>query len=350
MLGVRRVPLLLVFQPSTPPSPYLLPPPLTSIWGEATIVAKVEHTVPPPSPPSWAKMVRRGTTLPLGQPPSHTTPGPASRHSPPLSAHILQLYKDCVARGIWAKLVFETSGGREEYSLFCSPQPRAAATAPATTSAATAAATTAAGTAAATPAAATAAAVGSHRLGKKKKRRPPNKRRREQARRRREAWIERRKCNSTISATTAALAEKSEAADNTAVDRMSSSAPATRAAAAASSEDVTAAEDVGIGTAVSVKAVATTAAALREHNKVWAGERRSSARASVLNQRRNSVFSDMQESPEKIRNGDNMNNSFRIQFEDSEMQQEQFICSSCLSAHHDMEQSLCIFCGWKVLA
>jgi hypothetical protein len=29
------------------------------------------------------------------------------------------LYKDCVARGIWAKLVFETRGGREEYSLLC---------------------------------------------------------------------------------------------------------------------------------------------------------------------------------------------------------------------------------------
>ena len=166
----------------------------------------------------------------------------------------------------------------------------------------------------------------------------------------------------------AALAGKSEAADTTAAenlssaatttaagaqatttaDRMSSAATATRAAAAASSEDLTAAED--FGTAVSVKAVATTAGALRERNKVWAGERRSSARASVLNQRRNSVFSDTQESPEKIRDEDNMNNSFRIQFEDSELQQEQFICSSCLSAHHDIEQSFCIFCGWKVLA
>ncbi len=161
----------------------------------------------------------------------------------------------------------------------------------------------------------------------------------------------------------AALAEKQEAADTTAAenssaaatmaavaqaattaDRMSSAAPATRAAASASSEDVAAAEDVGTGTAVSVKAVATTAASLRECNKVWAGERRSSARATVLNQRRNSVFSDTQESPEKIRDGDNMNNSFRIQFKDSELQREQFICSSCLSAHHEIEQSFCIFC------
>ncbi len=108
------------------------PLPLTTspsypIWGEGTKVAEVEHTVPPPSPPPWAEMVRRGTTLPLGQPPSHTPPGPASRHHPPLSAHILQLYKDCVARGIWAKLVFETRGGGEEFSFFCSPQPEATA-------------------------------------------------------------------------------------------------------------------------------------------------------------------------------------------------------------------------------
>ncbi len=368
-------PLPLVLQPTRSP---LSLPPTPSPYGVGDKVAEVEHTVPPPSLPSWAEMVRRGTTLPLGQPPSHTPPGPASRHPPPLSAHILQLYKDCVARGIWAKLVFETSGGREEYSLFCSPQPRDAATAAATRAAATAAATTAAAAAAAT----TAAAVASHRVGKKK-RRPPNQRRRERARRRREAWIERRNCNSTISATTAAhtaaaedmnaaaaLAEKSEAADTTAAenssaaatttasgaqattiaDRMSSAATATEAVAAASSDDLTAAEDVGIRTAVSVKAVETTAAALRERNKVWAGERRSSARASVLNQRRNSVFCDTQESPEKIRDGDNMNNSFRIQFEDSELQQEEFICSSCLSAHHDIEQSFCIFCGWKVLA
>ncbi len=129
--------------------------------------------------------------------------------------------------------------------------------------------------------------------------RPPNQRWRERARRRREAWIERRNCYSTISATTAAhtaaaedmnaaaaLAEKSEAADTIAAEnssaaatraevaqatttagRMSSAAPATRAAAAASSEDLTAAEDFGIGTAVSVKAVATTSAAYENATK-----------------------------------------------------------------------------------
>ncbi len=158
---------------SQPHQPSTCLPPLPP-RGEGTKVAEVEHTVPLPSPPTWAEMVRRGTTLPLGQPrtleyyffipwgqpPSHTPPGPASRHSPLLSAHILQLYQDCVAKGIRAKLVFETRVGEEEYSFFCSPQPEAASTAAATTAAATAAATTA-------------AAGCSHRQGKKKKR-PPN--------------------------------------------------------------------------------------------------------------------------------------------------------------------------------
>jgi hypothetical protein len=304
--------------------------------------------------------VRRGTTLPLGQPPSHTPPGPASRHSPPLSAHIFQLYKDCVAKGIWAKLVFETRGGKEEYSFFCSPQPGAAATAAATT-----------------------AAGSSPRQGRKK--RPPNKRRRERARRRREAWIERRNhsspySNTAASATTAActgtaaavvitaaaattVAEKPSSAystaaatslaaaltaeaepDTAAADRMSAAAPATTAAAEASSEDITAAAATG------VKAVATTAAALRERNKVWAGERRSSARASVFEQRRNSLVSDSQESPEKLRGGDDLNGSFRIQFEEGEMQRDELTCSSCLSTHQDMNNPLCIFCGWRVLS
>ena len=147
LLGVRRVSV-------APGIPANQTTPLTTspsypIWGEGTKVAEVAHTVPPPSPPSWAEMKRRETTLPLAQPPSHSPPGPVSRQPPPLSTHILQLYKDCVARGIWAKLVFETSGDREEYSLFCNPQPREAATAAATTAAATTAATTAAATAAA---------------------------------------------------------------------------------------------------------------------------------------------------------------------------------------------------------
>jgi hypothetical protein len=104
-----------------------------------------------------------------------------------------------------------------------------------------------------------------------------------------------------------------------------------------------------IGTITGVKAVATTAAALRERSKVWAGERRSSARASVFEQRRNSLVSASQESPEKLRGAEDLNESFRIQFEEGDMQREELICSSCLSTHHDINNPLCIFCGWKVL-
>jgi hypothetical protein len=62
---------------------------------------------------------------------------------------------------------------------------------------------------------------------------------------------------------TAALTAPAEP-DTAAADRMSAAAPATSAEAAATSEDITAAADVGIGRAGGVKAVATTAAALRE--------------------------------------------------------------------------------------
>ena len=366
MLGVRRVSLAPCI-PANHTSPLTSSPssPSYPIWGEGSKVAEVEHTVPPPSPPSWAEMVRRGTTLPLGQPPSHTPPGPASRHPPPLSAHILQLCKDCVTRGIWAKLVFEKRGGGEEYSFFCSPQPGATA------------ATTAAGR--------------SHRQGRKK--RPPNKRQRERARRRREAWIERRNCSSpsnntaatatctaaagekipaaaatTVSenlsaaaattACTAAAEEKIPAATTTVAENLSAAkisaaavglAAATTATTAATSVNITVAADVVIGTTTGVKAVATTAAALRERSKVWAGERRSSARASVFEQRRNSLVSASQESPEKLRGAEDLNESFRIQFEEGDMQREELICSSCLSTHHHINNPLCIFCGWKVL-
>ena len=128
---------------------------------------------------------------------------------------------------------------------------------------------------------------------------------------------------------------------------VTSSAAAKRAAAAPATTTTTSrisaavpTADVVMGTAVRVKAVATTAAALREQSKLCAGVRRSSARASILDQRRSSVVSDTQESPEKIRDADNMNKSFRIDFEDGDLQQEELTCSSCLSTHCDMEQPL----------
>jgi hypothetical protein len=146
----------------------------------------------------------------------------------------------------------------------------------------------------------------------------------------------------TAAVTSSAAAKRAAAAPAiTATARISAAVPATTAAAATA--------DVLMGTAVRVKAVTTTAAALREQSKLCAGVRRSSARASILDQRRNLVVSDTQESPEKIREADNMNKSFRIDFEDGDLQQEELTCSSCFSKHCDMEQPLCLFCGWKVL-
>jgi hypothetical protein len=186
--------------------------------------------------------------------------------------------------------------------------------------------------------------------------RPPNKRRRERARRSREAWIERRNCsspsiNTAISAATAACTaaagEKIPAAATTVAEKLSAAATTAAAASAttaATSVDITAAADVGIGT-TGVKAFATTAA---ERSKVWAGERRSSARASVFEQRRNSLVSASQESPEKLRGAEDLNESFRIQFEKA-VPREELVCSSCLSTHHAINNPLYIFCGWKVL-
>jgi hypothetical protein len=102
----------------------------------------------PPAHSTWAGVVK-------GQPPPAVSPGP----SPPTSAHLLQLYKDCVARGPWAGLIFETKVGEEELSFSCRVQAGAA-----------------------TLKAATAAPRASKKQGKK---RPANERRRERARRRR---------------------------------------------------------------------------------------------------------------------------------------------------------------------
>jgi len=102
-------------------------------------------TATPPFQPTWAGVVK-------GQPPPSVTPAPL----PPLAARILQLYKDCVARGTWARLCFETKGGEEELSISCR--------------------------------------VGGAATGASKKQgRPANERRKERARRRRRAWEERRR-------------------------------------------------------------------------------------------------------------------------------------------------------------
>ena len=60
-----------------------------------------------PSPATWAEAVR-GQQPPVSSPPL-----------PPPAARLLQLYKECVARGTWARLVFETNGGEEEFFISC---------------------------------------------------------------------------------------------------------------------------------------------------------------------------------------------------------------------------------------
>ncbi len=98
----------------------------------------------PPAHSTWAGVVK-------GQPPPVVSPGP----SPP-AARLLQLYRDCVARGTWARLCFDTKGGEEELSFSCR--------------------------------------VGGAATGASKKQgRPANERRKERARRRRRAWEERRR-------------------------------------------------------------------------------------------------------------------------------------------------------------
>ncbi len=62
-----------------------------------------------PSPATWAEAVR-------GQ-----QPPVSSSHLPPPAARLLQLYKECVARGTWARLVFETNGGEEEFFMYRRP-------------------------------------------------------------------------------------------------------------------------------------------------------------------------------------------------------------------------------------
>ena len=86
-------------QPATLHQPS--PPPPPEGEGEMSMASPHAHS-------TWAGVVK-------GQPPPHVSPGP----SPPPSARLLQLYKDCVARGTWARLIFETKGGEEELSFSC---------------------------------------------------------------------------------------------------------------------------------------------------------------------------------------------------------------------------------------
>jgi hypothetical protein len=127
------------------------------------------------------------------------------------------MFSTCVARGIAAKLVYKTVGGKVETSLYCS------------TAAATAAA----------------AASGSQ---KKRRKRPDNERRKMK----REAWLQRRTVSrpDNVSAATAAAA--------TAAAKAAATAAAKAAATAAAATAATALEEVVLSSGVRAAAVVDT--------------------------------------------------------------------------------------------
>jgi hypothetical protein len=103
--------------------------------------------------------------------PPHSKPAA----SPATSTHLLGVYRQCVERGIWARIQLESRGGVEEVTFWCSE-------------------TTAA--------------------ERKTKKRPPNARRQQYNRERREAWLKERKGASGSGPSTAALATAAPSASS----------------------------------------------------------------------------------------------------------------------------------------
>jgi len=126
-----------------------------------------------------------------------------------------------------------------------------------------------------------------------------------------------------VAASAAVVAAATAAAARIAPAMMAAAITEAAAPGVARTSAVPIAEDVKTGTASSAAACLLTAKiALQEFSKACAGERRSSARASLLAKRRDSLGSD---SPEKLRRGNSMeemNFSLRIELEADELQQE----------------------------
>jgi hypothetical protein len=122
------------------------------------------QSLPTPQQPGVKRGGRSAATAPLLPPASQS----CGQHAPPPATVLYDMFRTCVARGIAAKLVYKSVGGKVETSLFCS--------------------TAAATPAAATPAAATPAAAAASISQKKGRKRPDNERRNM----RREAWHQRR--------------------------------------------------------------------------------------------------------------------------------------------------------------
>jgi hypothetical protein len=241
------------------------------------------------------------------------TSGPAGHNPSPPFAHLLNLYRICVAEGRWARFSLETKYVEEELSFTCSGRPAAAAPSPSAPS-----------------------------TQKHCRKCPPNQRRREKERRRQEVRKENRRhahvaalpaaaglattSSAAISAApvpvSAAVQEAAgQASVSTSATQLAAVPPVAPPAAAVRVAAVTrAAIQVTAGpvTAISTAAVPVAAvlraaaipvaaapeavscsaavpaaakratAALRERRKTAAGERRASARASVLAKRRDS--------------------------------------------------------------
>jgi hypothetical protein len=353
-------------------------------------------TTTPPTHPTWARVVK-------GQPPPSVPPSP---YTPP-AARLLQLYKDCVARGTWARLCFETKGGEEELSLSCR-------------------------VGASTSRTATEAAK------KQGAKRPANERRRERARRRRKAWEEKRRLpaasGSAAGGGAAIIAQTGEASQPGTVTAIRSNShwqeqqlgqeqqqrqPAGVAAVGISgslgrsssrqqekqpSEEAAAikrsgsrsrsrsskqeqllsteaaeagAVQVVASSATSVDAAAVATAAIREKTKVAVLERRAGARALALARRRGSEVSDGLRSPEPAMPELEISwvSEAREELEEEECgkkpelelepplpepneeereqeyplpRQQGFTCSCCLSRNHDTAYPVCSCCGYKV--
>ena len=117
-----------------------------------------------PQPPTpQLSGARRGGRSAAAVPPPLPTNQPSLQHAPPPATILHDMFSTCVARGIAAKLVYKTVGGKVEMSLYCS----------------------------------TAAVSTSQKQGRK---RPDNERRRLK----REAWIQRRASSKPGSTTAAA--------------------------------------------------------------------------------------------------------------------------------------------------
>ena len=172
--------------------------------GQPPPAARPRHLTPL-LPGLRGRSAAAATVLP--PPPLHSD---SSQHSPPSAAILHEMFNTCVARGIAAKLVQKTVGGKVEVSLHCSTIPPAAASAAASAAAASAAAS------AASAAASAVAAAGV--TPKRKRKRPDNERRRT----RREAW--RQRCSA------AALAAKSASCSVAALAVKSASGSAAAAA------------------------------------------------------------------------------------------------------------------------